>query len=63
MANVKYHVGIEVYVWDLPEEKPDGSPYTGTEHCGRITECLGDDTYIAELLDGGSVLVKEYALE
>ena len=38
MANEKYYAGMEVSVWDLPEEKPGDSPYMGTEHCGRITE-------------------------
>lgn len=63
MENGKYHAGMEVFVWDLPEEKPDGTPYTGVEHRGRITECLGGETYIVELLDGESVMVKEDSLE
>ena len=58
-----YYVGKEVYVWDLPEEKWDGSPYTGTEQNGRIAKCLGNETYIVELYDGNSVLVKEDALD
>ncbi len=54
---------MEVHVWDLPEEKPDGSPYMGIEHNGRITCYLGNETYLVELYDGESVLVKEEDLE
>lgn len=58
-----YFIGMEVYVWNLAEEKPDGSPYTGVEHNGRITGYLGNETYLVELYDGESILVKEDDLE
>ncbi len=58
-----YFIGMEVYVWNLPEENPDGFPYTGVEHNGRITGYLGNETYLVELYDGNSVLVKEDDLE
>lgn len=58
-----YSIGMEVYVWNLAEEKPDGSPYTGVEHNGRITGYLGNETYLVELYDGESILVKEDDLE
>ena len=58
-----YFVGMEVYVWNLPEENPDGSPYMGTEHSGRITGYSGNRTYLVKLYDGNSVLVKEDDLE
>ena len=61
--DTKYSVGMEVHVWDLPEEKPDGSPYMGIEHNGRITCYLGNEPYLVELYDGESVLVKEEDLE
>lgn len=46
-------------MWNLPEEKPDGSAYTSSEHNGRITSYLGQDTYLVEMLDGESVMVKK----
>lgn len=50
--------GDRVYVYDLPEETPDGKPYDGTEHCGEISDCFDHDTYRVALDDGNSVLVK-----
>lgn len=55
--------GLRVYVFNLPEGKPDGTAYEGTENSGEIAECIGDDTYIVELDDGESVMVKENDFE
>jgi len=57
--NKAYHVGRQVRVWVLPKEKLNGSLYTGTESHGRITACLGQDTYFVEMLDGESAVVKK----
>lgn len=59
----EYTIGTEVYVWELPEETPEGSPYMGVEHNGRITGYLGNETYLVELYDDNSILVKEDVLE
>ena len=59
----KPSAGRRVYVFNLPEEKPDGTPYDGTENCGEISECVDEDTYIVELDDGESVMVKGDDLE
>lgn len=55
--------GRRVYVFNLPEEKPDGTPYNGTEHHGEVSECVDGDTYIVELDDGESIMVKGYDLD
>lgn len=61
--DTEYTIGTEVYVWELPEENPDGSPYMGVEHNGQITGYPGNETYLVELYDGNSILVKEDVLE
>lgn len=38
--------------------KAGWSVYTSSEHNGRITAYLGQDTYLVEMLDGESVMVK-----
>lgn len=57
--NEDFPIGYRVYVWNLPEEKPDGSPYTSTEHNGRVTAYLSQDTYLVEMSDGESIMVKK----
>ncbi|MCM1237284.1 MAG: hypothetical protein NC489_45020 [Ruminococcus flavefaciens] len=51
--------GRRVRIWNLPEEKPDGSPYTSTETLGQITERLGQDTFLVKMDDGERIMVKE----
>lgn len=51
--------GKRVYVFNLPEEKQDGTHYEGTENCGEISERVDEDTYIIKLDDGERVMVKE----
>lgn len=51
--------GDRVYVFNLPEEKPDGQPYESTEEYGAIAECLENEIYRIEMDDGESILVKE----
>lgn len=51
-------IGNRVYVYNLPEEKPDGEPYESEESYGRIEERLEDETYRIEMDDGESILVK-----
>ena len=50
--------GRRVYVYNLPEEKPDGSPYESTENQGMIKDCFDQDTYRIMMDDGESILVK-----
>ena len=57
--NQAYSVGRKVRVWNLPDEKPDGSSYTSTESIGQITECLGNGTYLVEMNDGERIMVKK----
>lgn len=51
--------GQRVYVYNLPEENPDGEPYRSSEHFGEITDCFDHDTYRVSMDDGESILVKE----
>lgn len=59
----KPSVGRRVYAFNLPEEKPDGTPYDGTENFGEVSECVNEDTYIVQLDDGESIMVKEDDVE
>ncbi len=57
--NRGYSAGCWVRVWNLPDEKPDGAPYTGTEPIGKITECLGNDTFLVAMADGEKIMIKK----
>lgn len=50
--------GRRVYVYNLPEETPDGKPYESTEPYGEIAECYDQNTYRIDMDDGESILVK-----
>lgn len=50
--------GDRVYVYNLPEETPNGEPYEGTESRGEIIDCYDHGTYLVKMDDGESVLVK-----
>lgn len=54
----KPSIGKRVSIYNLPEEKADGTPYNGTMNYGEISERLNEDTYIVELDDCESVIVK-----
>ena len=54
----KPHDTDRVYVYELPEETPDGKPYEGTSNTGEITDCYDNETYRVKMDDGNSILVK-----
>ena len=54
----KPHDTDRVYVYELPEETPDGKPYEGTSNTGEITDWYDNETYRVKMDDWNCILVK-----